>query len=150
MKSTVDLMRIIGYCGHLGRQHLDLQLRQRGYDITPVQSHTLHFLACRGANGPVTQRDLEKELGLKASTVNGIVSRLEEKGHISRRQSDTDGRCRLVELTDSGRALVQTFRDVAEATQSAAFQGLSDQEQAQLRSLLQRIIANLENEVKGI
>ena len=47
MSDTPDLGRLIAYCSHLGRQHVDLHLRQAGYDVTPVQSRTLAYLACQ-------------------------------------------------------------------------------------------------------
>jgi len=149
VEAPTKLMRLIGYCGHLGRQCMDQNLRQCEYPATPVQSHTLQYLARVEGKKQVTQRDLEQELGLKASTVNGIVMRLEEKGYILRRPSDTDGRCRLVLLTDTGRQLVRNFRAVAETTDRAAFDGLSDREREQLRGLLERVISNLENEVNN-
>lgn len=149
MPDGKDLMRVIGYCGHLGKQCMDLRLRQTEYNVTPVQSHVLHYLDCVGAEHPVTQRDLENEMGLKASTVNGIVSRLEEKGYITRRQSAADGRCRLVSLTEEGRQIVQTFQRVAEQADQAGFSGLSEAEQEQLRALLKKVILNLEKEVKN-
>ena len=55
------------------------------------------YLFCRSGQ-PVNQRDLEQELHLKPSTINGIVSRLEEKGCITRRTSPADGRVRLLGL----------------------------------------------------
>jgi len=53
----------------------------------------------------------------------------------------------LVSLTEEGRALVETFRAALEETDRLFAADLTEQEQAQLRSLLLRIAANLENEV---
>ena len=101
MNEEPDLGRMIAYCAHLGMRYNEKLLRRDGYDVTPVQSHVLLYLSRRGGQA-VNQRELEKELHLKPSTVNGIVSRLEEKGCITRRASPTDGRCRLVGLTGAG------------------------------------------------
>ena len=84
---------------------------------------------------------------LKAPTVNGILGRLEEKGYILRRASPADGRCRLVSLTEEGRAMVETFRSVLEEVNRVFLADLTREEEAQLRGLLLRITANLENEV---
>ena len=54
---------------------------------------------------------------------------------------------RGVSLTEEGRALVETFRAALEETDRLFAADLTEQEQAQLRSLLLRIAANLENEV---
>ena len=93
------------------------------------------------------QRDLERELGLKASTVNGIVDRLEEKGLILRRQSREDGRRRIISLTDRGRQATEEFHAALEETDRRFCAALSAEEQSQLRDMLSRLITNLEDEV---
>ena len=124
-------------------------LRRDGYDVTPVQSHVLLYLAHQGDQA-VNQRELEKELHLKPSTVNGIVSRLEEKGCITRRASPTDGRCRLVSLTEVGQARVDAFRAVMSNTGRRYASILSEEEETALRDLLSRIIETLESEVNNL
>ena len=148
MAEQTPLGRMIGHCGHLGRLYMDMRLRQSGFNITPVQCHALLYLSRICGDREVMQRDLERELHLKASTVNGIVDRLEEKGYVARRQSREDGRRRIISLTDGGRAVTETFRTALEDTDRAFCAVLSGEEQAQLRDLLARLIANLEEEVQ--
>lgn len=147
MDETPELGRMIAYCSHLGRLSNDQLLRQAGYDVTPVQTHLLHHLACWSDGQGVSQRDLERKLRLKPSTVNGIVDRLETKGYVARRASPQDGRVRLVSLTEAGRSKVQDFHAIVEETEHRLIVGLSEPEREQLRKLLIRIIENLENEV---
>ena len=141
-----DLVQLIAYCGHLGRQSTDQMLRRAGYDVTPVQTQALMYLSCRRGDRETSQRDLERALHLKASTVNGIVGRLEEKGYIVK---SYDGRIRLVNLTETGRSKVGDFRAALEETERRFTAGLTDQELKQLQTLLERIAANLENEVSN-
>lgn len=150
MDEPPELGRLISYCGHLGKMSNDQLLRQAGYDVTPVQTHLLHHLACWAGEQGASQRDLERKLRLKPSTVNGIVDRLEAKGYVSRRTSPQDGRVRLVCLTDAGRSKVQDFHAIVEETERRFTAGLSGQEREQLKSLLYRIIENLENEVNSV
>lgn len=147
MSGQQNLGRMIGYCGHLCRQCTDKYLREAGYDVTPVQSHALGYLSCCGRE--VNQRDLERELRLKPSTVNGIINRLEEKGLVSRRASPDDGRCRLVGLTEAGRSQVEEFQAALEETNRRFAAVLSPEERRALGGLLSRIITNLENEVNA-
>lgn len=140
-----DLGHLFACCVHLGRQYGMNLLRQKSYDVTPVQTQTLVYLSlCREA---VNQRDLERELRLRPSTVNGIVNRLETKGYLFRRASPVDGRCRLVSLTDAGREKVDAFRSSLVATNRRLCAVLTAEEQVQLGDMLSRIIADLENEV---
>ena len=84
MDEPPELGRMIAYCGHLGRLSNEQLLRQAGYDVTPVQTHLLHHLACWTGEQGASQRELERKLRLKPSTVNGIVGRLEAKGYVAR------------------------------------------------------------------
>ena len=150
MDKLPELGRMISYCGHLGKLSNDQLLRQAGYDVTPVQTHLLLHLACWTGKQEASQRDLERKLRLKPSTVNGIVDRLEAKGYVSRRASPQDGRVRLVSLTEAGRSKVQDFHVIVEETERRFTASLSEQERGQLRKLLSRIIENLENEVNSV
>ena len=144
------LGHMIVYCGHLSKLCTDQRLRRAGYDVTPAQSQAMLYLSCCRAGQEVSQRDLEQELHLKPSTVNGIVGRLEEKGYIARRTSPFDGRIRLVGLTDAGRSKVADFRTALEETGDLFTAGLTGEEERLLRTLLTRIISNLENEVNSV
>lgn len=140
-----DLGHLFACCVHLGRQYGMNLLRRDGYDVTPVQTRALVYLSLR--REAANQRDLEHGLHLRPSTVNGIVSRLEEKGYLTRRASPVDGRCRLVSLTDAGWEKVEAFRASLEETNRRLCAVLTDEEQSLLRDMLFRIITDLENEV---
>ena len=92
---------LFGYCDHQVQKLLDRRLRQ--YDVSPMQCRTLTYL--HEAKGEVNQKQLERHLMVKPSTVNGIVDRLEEKGMVTRTASRTDGRCRILALTAQGKQL---------------------------------------------
>ena len=141
-----NLGRFFSCCGKMVKLNVDAELRRSGYNVTPVQSHALTYLY-RHREEEVTQRDLERALELKPSTINGIVERLLEKDYISRCACPTDGRCRLLHLTDAGVAMVDSFRTALDRTDAAVLADLTEEEQDLLYDLLRRIRANLENEV---
>lgn len=130
---------LMGYCDHQVHKLMDLKLRS--LDVSPMQSRVLGFLY--HAEGDVNQRALEQYLMVKPSTVNGIVSRLEEKGLITRTASAQDGRCRIVQLTEQGRVCHQHFKDVIAQVEAQMEQGFTDEEKELLRSLLLRVAENL-------
>ena len=130
---------LLGYCDHQIHALMDRRLRQ--YDISPMQCRTLGFL--QRAEGEVSQKALEEFLMVKPSTVNGIVSRLEEKGLIRRTTSTRDGRCRLLTLTPQGHSFNQQFWQTAGQVNSLMEQGFSSEELTLLRNFLQRIADNL-------
>ena len=123
MPCNCSLGQLLNHCSHLTRQYMDRQLRV--YQVTPVQSFALIYLHGQEGTAEVTQRDLERELRLKAPTVNGIVDRMAEKGLITR----------------------TTSMAAARRSEELFCAELSGEEQRVLRDLLTRLIANLENEV---
>lgn len=135
---------LMGYCDHQVHKLMDRKLRK--LDLSPAQSRVLGFLY--HADGDVNQRALEQFLMVRPSTVNGIVSRLEEKGFITRTFSGTDGRCRILHLTDAGRNCQQTFAEVAAQVESQMAQGFSSEELAQLHSFLVRVADNLTDAIE--
>lgn len=137
---------LMGYCDHQIHKLMDRKLRK--LDLSPAQSRVLGFLY--HADGDVNQRALEQFLMVKPSTVNGIVSRLEEKGFITRTFSGTDGRCRILQLTDSGRNFHQTFTDVAAQVEAQMAQGFSAEELAQLHRFLVRVADNLTDDTEEV
>ena len=140
-----NLGRMMAHCGHLGRMCLEERLRQ--YNITPVQAHALRYLSKQPPDREVTHRDMERELRLKPSTVNGIVERMEEKGLITRKTSSSDGRCRLIRLTQQGLSLSLAIDEAIDDTEDLLCAALSSSEQGTLHNMLQRMILYLENEV---
>ena len=142
------LGRLLSCCGRLAKLHVDAELRRRGHDVTPPQSHALVYLY-KHREEEITQRDLEHAMRLKPSTINGIVDRLLEKEYITRCPSPRDGRCRLLHLTDKGTAMVDTLREALDQTDNTVLANLTEEEQVVLDGLLRRIIAHLESEVNN-
>jgi len=130
---------LMGYCDHQVHKVLDSKLRS--LDISPVQSRVLSYLC--GAQSEVTQRTLEQFLMVKPSTVNGIVSRLEEKGLITRTVSARDGRCRILQLTQAGRDANEQFKGVIAEVNAQMERGFTPEELSSLRSMLLRVAENL-------
>ena len=130
---------LMGYCDHQIHKLMDRKLHN--LDISPMQCRVIDFLF--HAKAEVNQRSLEDYLMVKPSTVNGIVSRLEEKGLITRTASASDGRCRILRLTDAGCSAHSMLKDVFHQVNEQLEQGFSAEELALLRSLLLRAAANL-------
>lgn len=138
------LLPLLGCAHHIGQQYMDRRLKQ--YDVTPAQAHTLLFLLRETPRREVNQRDLEEFLRIRPSTVSGIVERLEQKGLLLRTQSRTDARCRALTLTERGRSFQAYFSAEANAAERRVAALFTEEEYAQLRRMLQRIISALQNE----
>ena len=135
---------LLGYCHHQVQMLLERKLRQ--YDLTPMQCRTLTYLY-RSAQ-EINQKMLEEFLLVKPSTVNGIVDRLEEKGMLLRQSSKSDGRCRILHLTERGRTCQQELSAIVEQVNRQMEQDFSPEELSTLKSYLLRVAHNLSRQNK--
>lgn len=133
---------LFGYCDHQVQKLMVRKLRQ--YDVSPMQCRTLTYL--HEAEGEVNQKQLERHLMVKPSTVNGIVDRLEEKGMLRRTASPTDRRCRILALTPQGMQFYDKFTAIVQEVNACLEKGFSPEEVRTLTSLLLRVAKNLTEE----
>ena len=133
---------MLGCCAHLARERMDARMSRFG--MTPAQTHVLLHLHQSG--GQLPQRELLDSLKVKPSTVNGILDRMEEKGLVERTVSGTDARQRLVALTLAGRKREEQVKQAFLEAEALIVRGLTKEEADTLRSLLERVIQNLEED----
>lgn len=88
--------------------------------------------------------DLASCLNVESPTVSKAVRRLAEAGLVAREPDPHDGRRTRVVLTDEGRALRAPLAAVWDRLEAASTAGLDDGEVAQLRELLGRVRAGLD------
>lgn len=133
---------LLGHCAHLARERMDARLSR--YDVTPAQTHALLYLHQHGGQAP--QCEVTEFLKVKPSTVNGILDRMEEKGLLRRTVSGSDARKRLVTLTEKGAEQQALFHERFLDTERAMLRGFTPEETELLRSLLNRVVQNLEED----
>ena len=133
---------MLGQCAHLARERMDARMSRFG--MTPAQTHVLRFLRLNG--GQMPQRELLENLKVKPSTVNGILDRMEEKGLVERSVSGTDARQRVVALTPAGLEREAEVKQSFLEAEALIARGLTEEETNTLRSLLERVIHNLEED----
>jgi DNA-binding MarR family transcriptional regulator len=125
----------------LHKQHI------RGYaaggpmaDTTRGQGRILAVLKRKDG---ISTKDLSYLLGVRVSSLNGLLSKLEKGGLVTREPSTQDKRVMLVSLTEKGRSL----EEPETAEHGGIFDCLSDEEQQALGEYLDRIIAALEEKL---
>ena len=133
---------MLGCCAHMARERMDARMSRFG--MTPAQTHVLLHLHQSG--GQLPQRELLDSLKVKPSTVNGILDRMEEKGLVTRSVSGTDARRRLITLTEKGREQQARFCRLFMDTEAVVLRGFSPEESRQFRTMLERVIQNLEED----
>ncbi|MDQ6626528.1 MAG: MarR family transcriptional regulator [Verrucomicrobiota bacterium] len=76
------------------RTKLNQRLRPLG--LSQGKWRTLIHLACGGDK--LTQKELANHMGIEEPTLAGLLSRLEDDGWVTRRESPNDRRCKIVHL----------------------------------------------------
>jgi DNA-binding MarR family transcriptional regulator len=105
-------------------------------------------LALIAANPGLSQTTLSQEIGFDKATVVAILDALESLGWAERKRSPEDRRRHSLYVTRKGETALQRLRDVALANEEGIHAVLSEKEQAQLFSLLDKIyVACFANEV---
>jgi DNA-binding MarR family transcriptional regulator len=108
----------------------------RASGLTAPQWVLLRALATRGSMGI---GDLAREIHLSQATTTDIVDRLERRGLVSRARSTVDRRRVQVALLPEGAGLVHDSPAPLQQDFVDRFQRLSDWEQTQILSCLQRL-----------
>ena len=140
-KNGDHMGHLLFWGSQLCKQRMDQKLQ--AYDVTQTQAHVILYLIEAGRNGEVYQKDLEKQFRIKASTVNGIVERLEEKNFLTRTPDRRDGRCRRLSVTEKGLQLEREIHRCIDETEKLMVKDFTAEEQQMLQTLLQRVIENL-------
>jgi len=93
--------------------------------------------------------ELAGSLGVEPPTATRMVQRLERCGFVERRRDPEDARSFRVYLSGRGRSAVERVFRCWEQVEQEALDGLSSEERALLRGLLERVRGNLEG-VTGV
>jgi MarR family transcriptional regulator for hemolysin len=90
-----------------------------------------------------SQRELAEAVGIQGATLTHHLDTMESAGLVTRRRDPANRRLHLVELTPAGDALFLRLRDAAMAFDRRLRAGLSDDDTAQLETLLTRLRDNI-------
>lgn len=107
------------------------------HDITAPQLITL---MCIADKGPMTIVDISEEVHLSASTLVGIIDRLESKHYVTRKRSTEDRRQVLISITEEGKHFTANAPSPLQETLAEALNELSLQEQATICTSLERVV----------
>lgn len=89
---------------------------------------------------------LAEAVSLSQATVTGILDRLEKRGLIARRRSETDRRRVLLSITLEAVHMLDTGPPIMQLSFVDAFKGLQNWEQTMILSALQRLVALMDAE----
>jgi DNA-binding MarR family transcriptional regulator len=111
------------------------------FDLTSQQFQGLETLA---GSPDSTMRAFAENMFCDASNATGVVDRLEQRGLVERRVSETDRRVKVVRLTPAGQRLYRRAQEALFAQAPPPIEGLTAADQRTLREILERALRNAE------
>lgn len=116
----------------------------REHDLRSIESSGLCFsdfatLELLLHKGPLPVNLIGEKVQLTSGSITTAIDRLEKRDLVQRQLSPTDRRVRLVQLTETGRALIERFFEQHVQALYTATSGLSGEEKAQLIHLLKKL-----------
>lgn len=131
------LVRIL-YQAFIGRLHDELA--NAGYpDVRPA--HGLVFQHLRDAGSRVTE--LAERSQISKQWMGALVDDLVARGYVSRRPDPTDGRAKVIQLTNDGRELLRVAEGISRRIEGAWAAQVGERRWHQLRRRLEDAILTL-------
>ncbi len=109
------------------RRQLDDHVRES--ELTGVQFGVLGALGRLEHEGcEVTQKLLEQAAHITHATMTELLKKLERKGFVTCRTSETDHRCKVISSTEKARVLHRAIDELDERIFASLCRGLSEEE----------------------
>jgi DNA-binding MarR family transcriptional regulator len=112
------------------------------YNITAPQLITLQAVAQRKTT---SAHELSKIVLLDASTLVGVIDRLEKKGYVRRERSDKDRRQVGIHITDAGQKFADEAPSPLQSSLAKALTRLVPSEQLVIARSLERIVRMIDS-----
>ena len=111
--------------------------------ITPVHAQILSFFG-KTKRTSISQREIQKEFGIRGSTAANILSLMEKNNLISRSPCPTDARQNMVTLTPISQDLCKKHLAFFQEFEQTLQSNLTEEELKQFFTITEKIKRNLE------
>lgn len=119
------------------------ELNSNEQGITFSQGRFLHFIKVLTMRGPLYQKDLEGELGIRPSSATEMTKKLEALSLIVRKDDERDKRSKVIDLTDKGREVEKAIFSRLCKLEKEMARGISTEDLQVFFDVLDRLKANL-------
>lgn len=117
--------------------------------ISPVQLHAMIFIHKSMNSGErVCQKDVEKHVNLRASSVSSLLSNLERGGFLVRKIAEGDARTKYIELTEKGKEICIKNKLLVDKCDGVIQTALTEEEQTEFEILLNKILNSISDQEK--
>ena len=112
-----------------------VQAHVRRYGIPSLAAFNV-LAILEGAGQPLPPSAIADRIVITRGTLTGILDSLERRDLVRRMRHGTDGRMRLVEMTDAGRDCLRAARPALHRTERRWLDSLTSEQQRQLLQML--------------
>lgn len=119
--------------------------------VSSIGIHRTHhrILVYIARNNPLkSQKALADHIGISPAAITGALKKLESDGYIKRVQG-SDNRFNEVEITDTGKALLDSTRALFLSVDTSLFEGFSEAELDGYIAILEKIQYNIKKRLPG-
>lgn len=115
--------------------------RYKDLELNVTQASLLAYLDERG---PLSQTQLATALGMGRAATGLVITALEKRALIERRDNPADRRAWLIALRPEGESLIPPIQEIDQVLRAELRAGISRQERQRLAGLLLHIQSNLD------
>lgn len=134
---------VVKSLSHQIRRAMDQKTQECG--LTSMQVWLIGYLYdCEQQGREAFQRDLERDFGIRRSTVTGVLQLMERDGLILRQSVAEDARLKKLVLTEKAREKHRQIGNMVEEMEKQMRRGLSEDEVRMFFALIRRIEKNIE------
>ena len=135
--NEISLARKCGRMSRLIHEYYHASSKGHGHGPSNPLRGQGRVLALLSAKPQTTQRELSYVLDMRPQSLSELLTKLEEKGYITREKSRDDARVTVVRLTESGAAAAPNADDIAREADALAC--LTDEERDQLEAIVDKV-----------
>lgn len=128
---------------------LELKNKQNGLDLTCSQCEVIGFMDHHNKMKPTEEINpilLERTFQVSRATICGILKRLEDKNVVEVIPSQKDNRYKQIVLTENASEFKSLMNQNLIEADGILLKGISEEEQAQFKYLLTKVLNNLKEE----
>ncbi len=117
--------------------------------VSSIGIHRTHhrILIYIAHNNPLSsQKALADHIGISPAAITGALKKLEADGYVKRVQG-SDNRFNNVEITEAGRALLESTKALFISVDTSLFEGFTDDELEGYVSMLEKIQSNIKKRI---
>jgi DNA-binding MarR family transcriptional regulator len=105
-----------------------------------VRKYHFRVLLALADDGPLSQAELGRRLGIDRSDMAAVTTELEARGSLTRRRDDADRRRNVVALTPAGGEALERMNAAVDAAQVQLLAPLTERERTELARLLAQLV----------